>query len=174
MLYLQLLSQQNVLHELLEWLKDHQPPMCMFMPDRLPDAAASRTNQTHFEHLATTLAQNHSVSSPDNPSHALRTPVNLTDKQMHVQVAVAPWNAPDRFVRGGIILFPTGTLRNLLVGAVFFDTGFPEFIAPANTLPRSVPYSPNSGHNPYDPAPPNIAASQRHHQASGSQSRHAT
>ncbi|PSR70749.1 hypothetical protein PHLCEN_2v13369 [Hermanssonia centrifuga] len=52
------------------------------------------------------------------------------------------------------------------------NSNFPDFIHTLNLVPRSLPYSPVSGHSPYDPAPPNIATSQRHTQGAGSQSRY--
>ncbi|KIP06340.1 hypothetical protein PHLGIDRAFT_119048 [Phlebiopsis gigantea 11061_1 CR5-6] len=141
----EVMGHRPLLAQLTEWLKSNKPPMCMFMPDRLADQAAHRANQAAFESLATALGQSQTV-------------------------AVLPWNTPGPLSAGaGIIIFPTGSSRNLLVGALFPDTTFPEFIGSPSLIPRSIPYSPTSGHDPFDPAPPNIAASQR--QASGSQSR---
>ncbi|KAI0346366.1 hypothetical protein BDW22DRAFT_1352423, partial [Trametopsis cervina] len=145
--YLQLVNQRPLLHEFHDWVKTSSPPMCMFMPDRLPDPTASKANEDGFKHLADVLMQNQ-------------------------WVAIAPWNVPDRILGAGIILFPTGTSRNLLVGALFLHSNFPEFILNANLLPRSLPYSPGSGNSPYDPAPPHIASSQRHYQPAGSSSRY--
>ncbi|KAI0697021.1 hypothetical protein BC835DRAFT_1271070 [Cytidiella melzeri] len=145
--YLQLINHRPLLREVHDWVKTNAPPMCMFMPDRLPDTAASRANEETFKHLADLLMQTQSV-------------------------AIAPWNVPDRLLGAGIILMPTGTSRNLLVGALFLQSNFPEFIMNANLVPRSLPYSSGSGHTPFDPAPPHIASSQRHHQASGGSSRY--
>ncbi|KAI0087442.1 hypothetical protein BDY19DRAFT_893060 [Irpex rosettiformis] len=145
--YVQHISQRPLLREVHEWVKTHTPPMCMFMPDRLPNNTASKANEDTFKQFADHLMQTQSV-------------------------AFAPWNVPDKIQGAGIILFPTGTSRNLLVGALFLQTNFPEFILNANLLPRSLPYSPGSGHTPYDPAPPHIASSQRHYPPSASSSRY--
>ena len=88
-------------------------------------------------------------------------------------MAIARWNVQDRITGAGIILFPTGTSRNILVGALFLNSNFPDFIHNLNLLPRSLPYRPVAvGHPEYDPAPLNIASSQRHTQGAGSQSRY--
>ncbi|KAJ3558279.1 hypothetical protein NM688_g1018 [Phlebia brevispora] len=136
-----------MLREVHDWIKVNTPPMCVFMADRLPEAAAHAANTAQFEAIAGALLQNQFV-------------------------AIAPWNVPDRITGAGIILFPTTTSRSILVGALFLNSNFPDFIHNINLLPRSLPYHPSPGHTEYDPAPPNIASSQRHTQASGSQSRY--
>ena len=61
--HLQIMNQRPLLREIHDWVKAHPVPMCMFMPDRLPDANAHRTNQMAFDELASLLMQNQWVSS---------------------------------------------------------------------------------------------------------------
>lgn len=149
------LSQRPVLPELQAWLRRETPPMCMFMPDRLADQENHRRNQANFEALTRTLH----------------------DGQF---VAIAPWVLPDRPSGAGIILFPTATSRALLVGAILLNMAFPEFLAsnvpvlPSRPLtigavPRHISFNLGHGDSPYDPAPPNIASSQRRHHNAGGQ-----
>ncbi|KAJ3481992.1 hypothetical protein NLI96_g7287 [Meripilus lineatus] len=147
-LHITLLNQRPILPELQAWIKRESPPMCMFMPDRLSDVGSHGRNQGFFESLARTLH----------------------DGQI---AAIAQWAPPDRPSAAGIIVFPTSSSRALLVGAVLLNTGLPEFLthdtsisltrAHVASVPRHVPYS--IGDSPYDPAPPNIASSQRRGQS---------
>ena len=61
-LQVHVLSQRPVLPELQAWLKRETPPICMFMPDRLPDHEAHRRNQGNFENLARSLYDGQYVS----------------------------------------------------------------------------------------------------------------
>lgn len=47
------------------------------------------------------------------------------------QIAVATWNESDRLPGAGIIIFPTTSSTGLLIGAVFLNSSFPEFIIPS-------------------------------------------
>lgn len=61
--HLQIMNQRPLLREIHDWVKAHPVPMCMFMPDRLPDANAHRANQMAFDELAGLLMQNQWVGS---------------------------------------------------------------------------------------------------------------
>ncbi|CAL1699808.1 unnamed protein product [Somion occarium] len=140
----QTISQRPLLQEMQAWAKTNVPPICMFMPDRLSDQDTHRRNQANFETFATMLAENQFI-------------------------AIAPWNLPDRLSGGGIIIFSTRASHSLLVGAVFLNSAFPDFLAglvppparPTIGLPRALLYN-----NPSDRQTlPNIATSQRHSQS---------
>ncbi|KDQ57273.1 hypothetical protein JAAARDRAFT_107789, partial [Jaapia argillacea MUCL 33604] len=98
------------LQEIQSWVKRHSVPLCMFMPDRLPYSNDSKANEGGFRSLARFLSENK-------------------------MIAVAPWNAPDRFSGAGILLFPTQASSGLLVGAIFLQTGFPPFVGSTPTSP---------------------------------------
>ncbi|TCD65384.1 hypothetical protein EIP91_002748 [Steccherinum ochraceum] len=141
----QILTHRPLLQELQQWVKHSDAvPMCMFMPDRLPNIGAHRENLAAFQSLAKTLHDNQFI-------------------------AIAPWNAPDRLSGGGLILYPTVTSQALLVGAVFLQTQFPDFLGINSRshvmvmpVPRGLSYSPSGS-----AATPNIAASQRHARGGG-------
>ncbi|KAI0332909.1 hypothetical protein GY45DRAFT_1208715, partial [Cubamyces sp. BRFM 1775] len=102
--HLQIIRRGGILGEVQAWLSQLQPEelsRCMLMPDRLPDADLSRQNKATFESLARQLLEEGIV-------------------------AIAPWGEPVQ--PGGILLYPTRTTRALLVGIVFLNTHFPEFI----------------------------------------------
>ncbi|KAJ8495742.1 hypothetical protein ONZ51_g1523 [Trametes cubensis] len=158
---LQIIRRGGILGEVQAWLSQLQPEQlsrCMLMPDRLPDADLSRQNQTTFEWLARQLLEEGIV-------------------------AIAPWGLNTEPLHpGGILLYPTRTTRALLVGIVFLNTHFPEFIigpgshsptagpssrmppGTAQMLPRLQPFQPVSQHSLYDPAPPNISSASRYPQ----------
>ncbi|TBU53533.1 hypothetical protein BD310DRAFT_829936 [Dichomitus squalens] len=163
---LQVIRRRGVLSELHGWLtRLHQNPYprCMLMPDRLADHTATRRNHALFEEFARTLL----------------------DEEI---VAIAPWGYSDSLQHGGILLYPTASTRSLLVGIVFLNTGFPDFVQGSsphpmvagpsrggvplslpqgNLLPRTHPFQPVMHHSPFDPAPPNIASSSRYSSTSG-------
>ncbi|TDL18797.1 hypothetical protein BD410DRAFT_792982 [Rickenella mellea] len=91
------------LSDLQEWVRRHKPPLCMFMPDRLTDSSASKANESKFRTLAKLMMDSHAV-------------------------ALIPWNSPGRLSGSGIIVFPTSTATGLLVGAVFLNSPFPDFV----------------------------------------------
>ncbi|KAM5536977.1 hypothetical protein V8D89_009306 [Ganoderma adspersum] len=149
---LQVIRRRGALSELHGWLARHpgQFPRCMLMPDRLPEHAASRRNHALFEDFARRLLEEEIV-------------------------AISPWGYSETLQHGGILLYPTTATRALLVGIVFLNTGFPDFVggsgpsrlppfspASGSLLPRSQPFQPVMHHSPYDPAPPNIASSSRY------------
>ncbi|KAI0739219.1 hypothetical protein C8Q80DRAFT_1113191 [Daedaleopsis nitida] len=167
-LQLQVIARRGALREVQAWLAQvqlgEQLARCMLMPDRLPEQAASRENHAVFEALARQLLEDETV-------------------------AFAEWAVSDPSSPRAILLYPTSTTRALLVGVVFLNTGFPEFLQGSishsalpgssrsggvqnmNVFPRS-----QSGYQPslYDPAPPNISSSSRYsgsgYEASGSRS----
>ncbi|OSC97391.1 hypothetical protein PYCCODRAFT_1448047 [Trametes coccinea BRFM310] len=169
--HLQLIRRSGVLREVHGWLAQVQPGQlsrCMLMPDRLSDAAVSQQNKAAFESLARELFEQGIV-------------------------AIAPWSANSPSPPGGILLYPTATSRALLVGIVFLNTNFPEFIVgpgwhsptagpsginPGQLLPRLQPFQPVTPHSLYDPAPPNISSASRYGQGGleaargGKQGRH--
>ncbi|PIL25638.1 hypothetical protein GSI_11387 [Ganoderma sinense ZZ0214-1] len=151
---LQVIRRRGALSELHGWLARHagQYPRCMLMPDRLPEQAASRRNHALFEDFARRLLEEEIV-------------------------AISPWGYSGTLQHGGILLYPTTASRALLVGIVFLNTGFPDFVgapgsgpsrfppfspASGSLLPRSQPFQPVMHHSPFDPAPPNISSSSRY------------
>ncbi|KAH8096892.1 hypothetical protein BXZ70DRAFT_895665 [Cristinia sonorae] len=139
---IQILNHRPMLPQFQAWVKANAVPMCMFMPDRLADRDAHKRNIASFELLAKTLHDNQFV-------------------------AVAPWNSSDRTSGGGLILYPTVTSTALLVGAIFLQNGFPDFLGvnPRShvlPVPRAQSYSPSGSS-----ATPNIATSQRHGRGGG-------
>ncbi|KAI0764506.1 hypothetical protein BD413DRAFT_482264 [Trametes elegans] len=158
---LQIIPRVGILREVHAWLAQLPPGQlsrCMIMPDRLPDAAASEQNKASFEALARQLLDGGIV-------------------------AVAPWSVTPPYTPGGLLLYPTTTTRALLVGIVFLNVGFPEFVVgpglhsagagpssrmpphpSGQLLPRAQPFQPVAQHSPYDPFPPNIASTTRYGQ----------
>ncbi|KAI1791427.1 hypothetical protein LXA43DRAFT_428968 [Ganoderma leucocontextum] len=151
---LQVIRRRGVLSELHGWVARHpgQFPRCMLMPDRLPEHAASRRNHALFEDFARRLLEEEIV-------------------------AISPWDHSETHQHGGILLYPTTATRALLVGIVFLNAGFPDFVggsgpsrlppsfppgASGPLLPRSQLFQPVMHHSPFDPAPPNIASSSRY------------
>ncbi|RPD53143.1 hypothetical protein L226DRAFT_428265, partial [Lentinus tigrinus ALCF2SS1-7] len=104
---LHVIHRRGVLREVHAWLaqvqRGGQLARCMLMPDRLPEQAASRENQMLFESFA------HQLLEEDI-------------------VAMAPWSISEPSPAGGILLYPTSTTRALLVGVVFLNCGFPDFL----------------------------------------------
>ncbi|KAI0676624.1 hypothetical protein C8Q78DRAFT_955056, partial [Trametes maxima] len=103
---LQIVRRPGILREVHAWLAQLQPGQlsrCMIMPDRLPGAAASRENQTNFEGLALRLIQED-------------------------MVALSPWSINEPSSPGGLLIYPTTTTHALLVGIVFLNVAFPEFL----------------------------------------------
>ena len=106
------------------------------------------------------------------------------------QIAIASWNEPERLPGAGIIIFPTTSSTGLLIGAVFLNSSFPDFIVSSRPgtsaggasgtggggganqqhQPSSEPspssYSPNSN-QPL--TPPNYPTTHRHYQAQAQQ-----
>ncbi|EIW55393.1 uncharacterized protein TRAVEDRAFT_96105, partial [Trametes versicolor FP-101664 SS1] len=104
--HLQLVRRGGLLREVHAWLAQLQPgalSRCMIMPDRMGDAAQTRENHTLFEALARQLLEEGIV-------------------------AIAPWSINQPSSPGGLLLYPTSTTRALLVGIVFMNIPFPEFI----------------------------------------------
>ncbi|CAA7268258.1 unnamed protein product [Cyclocybe aegerita] len=98
------LHEQPVLREFEMWLRTYMPPLplCTFMPKRLRDSDQHTLNKSNFHSLSTHLYSSQTV-------------------------AVASW-APNSFPGGGIIIYPAHNSSAVLVGALFFDMPFPDFI----------------------------------------------
>ncbi|KAJ3508284.1 hypothetical protein NLJ89_g5840 [Agrocybe chaxingu] len=99
------LHEQPVLREFEMWLRTYMPPLplCTFMPKRLRDSDQHTLNKSNFHSLSTHLYSSQTV-------------------------AVASW-APNTFPGGGIVIYPAHNSSAVLVGALFFDMPFPDFIA---------------------------------------------
>ncbi|KAF9010274.1 hypothetical protein BDQ17DRAFT_1388208 [Cyathus striatus] len=91
------------------------PSLCTFMPDRIRDSNENAVNATQFRSLSRILFEG----------------------QM---VAVAAWGT-NIFPGGGIIIYPAQNSSALLVGALFFDTPFPDFVL-GHSTPPNIPMSP--------------------------------
>ncbi|KZS98214.1 hypothetical protein SISNIDRAFT_448391 [Sistotremastrum niveocremeum HHB9708] len=85
-----------------EWVKRVAPPLCMFMPSQLRDAAMTRANQESFRMFAKLLLENQVV-------------------------AISRWSGDGRPHGSGIIIFPVEASNGLLAGAVFHSSSIPEF-----------------------------------------------
>lgn len=55
------------------------------------------------------------------------------------QVAIAPWNAPDRLPGSGILVLPIPSSTGLLVGVIFLAERFPGFLVPSPILSAMQP-----------------------------------
>ncbi|EMD35266.1 hypothetical protein CERSUDRAFT_116070 [Gelatoporia subvermispora B] len=142
--HVHVIGQRGVLQQIYDWTKRNTPPMCIFMPDRLPQQASSQANHAQFEAFAQHLLQNQLI-------------------------AVASWGGSSTLRGAGIILYPTATARAFLVGAIFLETRFPDFVVALSPGPSRSLTSPRQlvplGHNPDEGAPPNIASSLRYTQS---------
>ncbi|ETW78220.1 hypothetical protein HETIRDRAFT_242372, partial [Heterobasidion irregulare TC 32-1] len=125
-LYVYLSQRRATLHDVSDWVRRNNPPVCAFMPDRLSDPAANLANSARF----TTFSR------------------LLYDNQM---VAFAPWNAPDRLPGAGVMIYPTPSSSSLLVGALFLSGNFPDFVTYSQQGPptRSHPQHPQHRQSPY-------------------------
>lgn len=127
------------LSDIQAWLRTHGTPLCMFMPDRHGSGPASQSNDASFRQLARTMMDNQVVSTV---CYCTGVSVRLT--RVTPQICVAPWNDPNRPVGSGILLLPTTSSTGLLVGAIFLDEPFPDFIFndashPATAIPAGLP-----------------------------------
>ncbi|EPQ54228.1 hypothetical protein GLOTRDRAFT_130607 [Gloeophyllum trabeum ATCC 11539] len=110
------------LSEVTSWVQRHTPSLCMFMPDRLDYANDNRANEATFRSFSRMLAQN----------------------QM---VAYAPWNSP-RLPGAGILIYPNPSSSALLVGAIFLNSAFPDFLG-IPTSPAAMYRQPVGYQNQY-------------------------
>jgi len=105
------------LSDIQAYIRTHPQPLCMFMPDR----HGGSSNEANFRTLARTMTEN----------------------QM---IAIAPWNDPERLPGAGILLFPTASSTALLVGVIFLESPFPDFLVDplrqnASAIPTGLPAS---------------------------------
>ena len=117
------------------------------MPDRLPEHAASRRNHALFEDFARRLLEEEIVSML---SCAVLSSCVIGELTICVrptpQVAIGPWGYSGTLQHGGILLYPTTATRALLVGIVFLNAGFPDFVGGSGSGPmRFPPFGPASG-----------------------------
>ncbi len=105
------------------------------MPDRMGDAAQTRENQALFEALARQLLEEGIVSRAA-PSPLVRCAQLIASG---AQVAIAPWSVEQPSSPGGLLLYPTTSTRALLVGIVFMNIPFPEFVVGPS------PHNPTAG-----------------------------
>ncbi|KAI0630948.1 hypothetical protein C8Q77DRAFT_1062553 [Trametes polyzona] len=149
---LQIVRRNGILREVHAWLSQFPPSAlsrCVMMPDRLPDPAPSTENQERFISFA---------------------------RRLHEEgiIAIAPWSVDDPSRPGGVLLYPTATTQALLVGVIFLNAGFPEFIigssshspvagpsrthiGPHNLLPRPQSLQPILPYPSFDSPPPSIS-----------------
>ncbi|KLO13721.1 hypothetical protein SCHPADRAFT_349891 [Schizopora paradoxa] len=105
------------LSDIQAYIRTNPQPLCMFMPDR----HGGSQNEANFRTLARTMTEN----------------------QM---IAIAPWNDPERLPGAGILLFPTTSSTALLVGVIFLNSPFPDFLSDplrqnASAIPTGLPAS---------------------------------
>ncbi|THH03416.1 hypothetical protein EW145_g6278 [Phellinidium pouzarii] len=120
------LTQQSCrLSDIQAWVRRHDVPLCMFMPDRHATGPDALGNETHFRSLARIMIEN----------------------QM---VCIGPWSNPEALAGSGVLIFPNLSSTGLLIGAVFLNNAFPEFLlsdlphpggAVPSGLPTAQPYS---------------------------------
>jgi hypothetical protein len=67
-----------------------------------------------------------------------------------IQVAIAPWNAPNRLPGGGVVFYPAQNSTALLIGVIFLSLPFPDFIIAS--LPSQSPMSAMNPRQPMYPA----------------------
>ncbi|KAF9528645.1 hypothetical protein CPB83DRAFT_766425 [Crepidotus variabilis] len=115
--HVRVLYDQPVLRQFEMWMGSTNPPLplCTFMPNRLRDTDQNTTNKTNFRSLA----------------------AYLFSQQL---IAVANWDS-DTFPGAGIIIYPAQNTSAVLVGAIFFDSGFPDFVGGTPTPITSGPSS---------------------------------
>ncbi|KIM37198.1 hypothetical protein M413DRAFT_13544 [Hebeloma cylindrosporum] len=102
--YARVLHEQPVLREFQTWMKNCVPPVPLgtFMSNRLREPNMNTVNQTNFRSLSRILFENQTI-------------------------AVASW-APNTFPGAGMIIYPAQNSGAVLVGALFLDTAFPNFV----------------------------------------------
>ncbi|KAF8650679.1 hypothetical protein AX16_005117 [Volvariella volvacea WC 439] len=94
----------NILPMFKTWLNDvTPPPLCTFTPDRLADPEEQNLNYGKFRTLSSRLAE-------------LRT------------VAVITWGGADGIPDAGIVMYPSENSSAMLLGVLFMNTPFPDFI----------------------------------------------
>ncbi|EJC98209.1 uncharacterized protein FOMMEDRAFT_143305 [Fomitiporia mediterranea MF3/22] len=116
------------------WVTRNDIPLCMFMPDRHASDGTSAgmsvtTNEAHFRALSRVLVENQLL-------------------------CIAPWPAPgfpETRTGAGILIFPSAASMGLLIGAVFLNTPFPDFMGlfsggagggpSANAVPSGLPFA---------------------------------
>lgn len=109
-LYVYLSQRRAVLTDVSAWVRRHRPPVCAFMPDRLPDPTTHTANQASFASFSRLLLENQLVCK----GHSLYP--TASDWRSHIRlvhwVAFAPWNAPDRLPGAGVMIYPTSSLTS--------------------------------------------------------------
>ncbi|KAI5118494.1 hypothetical protein M0805_003525 [Coniferiporia weirii] len=115
----QLTQQSCRLSDIQAWVRRHDVPLCMLMPDRHATGPDARGNETHFRSLSRVMIEN----------------------QM---VCIAPWSDPDALAGSGVLIFPNPSSTGLLIGAIFLHNAFPEFLLsdsprPGGLLPSGLP-----------------------------------
>ncbi|KAF9448142.1 hypothetical protein P691DRAFT_670085 [Macrolepiota fuliginosa MF-IS2] len=114
------LHERRVLHDVLTYVHQYAVPMCTFVADRhIRDSGHSSANELMFRNLSRVLYENETV-------------------------AIAPWGTP-ALLGAGMIIYPAQNSSSLLVGALFFDRPFPDFLglnAPIVPLGPAIPAVP--------------------------------
>ncbi|KAL5522407.1 hypothetical protein ACEPAG_8423 [Sanghuangporus baumii] len=121
-----------LLSDVQNWVTRNEIPLCMFMPDRHAaggiGSPGSLANEANFRALSGVLSENQLL-------------------------CMAPWPAPgyaETRSGAGILVFPNAASTGLLIGAVFLDTPFPDFLgllpgdntdASTSAIPSGLPSS---------------------------------
>ncbi|TFK37975.1 hypothetical protein BDQ12DRAFT_132666 [Crucibulum laeve] len=121
----QIAHDRPILRDVQAWVTQYSLPVCTFMPDRLRDANAHAVNQTNFRSLSRMLFENHTV-------------------------AIAPWGT-NAFPGAGIIIYPAQNSSALLVGALLFNSPFPDFVLGSSPTMAMAPGMIQQPRHPYYP-----------------------
>ncbi|KAH8106538.1 hypothetical protein DFH11DRAFT_1227426 [Phellopilus nigrolimitatus] len=116
-----LTEQSCRLTDIQAWVRRHDLPLCMFMPDRHATGPDTQENESHFRSLARVMVENQVV-------------------------CIAPWSGPDVLAGSGILILPNASSTGLLVGTIFLYSSFPEFVLsksqrPGSAMPSAKSYS---------------------------------
>ncbi|KAH6890147.1 hypothetical protein BKA70DRAFT_394775 [Coprinopsis sp. MPI-PUGE-AT-0042] len=104
-----------LLQQVMHYVQQYAPPTCNFLPERL-NPEYHETNRANFRALSRALSENN-------------------------EVAIVRWNNQ---TGGGIIVYPATNSGAYLIGAIFYESDFPDFIRqiqpPSLLIPTSVGY----------------------------------
>ncbi|KAJ3566457.1 hypothetical protein NP233_g6990 [Leucocoprinus birnbaumii] len=134
------LHERRVLRDVLSYVQQYAVPMCTFVADRhIRDSGHSSANELMFRNLSRVLYENETV-------------------------AIAPWGTP-ALLGAGMIIYPAQNSSSLLVGALFFDRPFPDFLglnSPVVPLGPAIPTVPPM--HPQGQYPQGIVPTSPYHQ----------
>ncbi|KAE9410061.1 hypothetical protein BT96DRAFT_464668 [Gymnopus androsaceus JB14] len=140
-----------VLFQLKEYIKTRSPPIpvATFLPERLRDPDQNVVNQTHFRSLSRLLwdSQLVAIASLDPPDSLASPPFSYSPQ------------------RHGMLIFPAENSTALLIGAIFLEDAFPDFVLPTQASMSMSPYGfdtyTSSGQGSSVPISPTVIDHQR-------------